>query len=258
MLVDSHCHLEYEGLVDKQAEVLDRARAASVGAFLNISTKQEEWDQVVGTANATPNVWASVGIHPHNADDHAGLTREQLLEATCNSRVIGIGETGLDYFYDHSDRAQQQRLFRIHIDVARQTGLPVIIHTRDAEEDTLAILSDEMGKGAFPALIHCFTASAQFGEKVLDLGLSISLSGIVTFKSARDLQEVAKTIPKDRLLVETDSPFLAPVPHRGKSCEPRFVRDTADFVAELRGETLNQLADYTTRNFYRLFSKAAA
>ena len=180
------------------------------------------------------------------------------MEATWNSRVIGIGETGLDYFYDHSDRAQQQRLFRIHIDVARQTGLPVIIHTRDAEEDTLAILSDEMGKGAFPALIHCFTASAQFGEKVLDLGLSISISGIVTFKSARDLQEVAKTIPKDRLLVETDSPFLAPVPHRGKSCEPRFVRDTAGFVAELRGETLNQLADYTTRNFYRLFSKAAA
>ena len=258
MLVDSHCHLEYEGLVDKQAEVLDRARAAGVGAFLNISTKQEEWDQVVGTANATPDVWASVGIHPHNADDHADLTREQLLEATRNSRVIGIGETGLDYFYDHSDRAQQQRLFRIHIDVARQTGLPVIIHTRDAEEDTLAILSDEMGKGAFPALIHCFTASAQFGEKVLDLGLSISLSGIVTFKSARDLQEVAKTIPKDRLLVETDSPFLAPVPHRGKSCEPGFVRDTAGFLAELRGETLNQLADYTTRNFYRLFSKAAA
>ncbi|GAB5350733.1 TatD family hydrolase [Qipengyuania sp. 483] len=258
MLVDSHCHLEYEGLVDKQAEVLDRARAAGVGAFLNISTKQEEWDQVVGTANATPDVWASVGIHPHNADDHAGLTREQLLEATRNSRVIGIGETGLDYFYDHSDRAQQQRLFRIHIDVARQTGLPVIIHTRDADEDTLAILSDEMGKGAFPALIHCFTASAQFGEKVLDLGLSISLSGIVTFKSARDLQEVAKTIPKDRLLVETDSPFLAPAPHRGKSCEPGFVRDTAGFLAELRGETLNQLADYTTRNFYRLFSKAAA
>ncbi|MAM38934.1 MAG: LuxR family transcriptional regulator [Erythrobacter sp.] len=258
MLVDSHCHLEYEGLVDKQAEVLDRARAAGVGAFLNISTKQEEWDQVVGTAKATSDVWASVGIHPHNADDHAGLTREQLLEATRNSRVIGIGETGLDYFYDHSDRAQQQRLFRIHIDVARQTGLPVIIHTRDAEEDTLAILTDEMGKGAFPALIHCFTASAQFGEKVLDLGLSISLSGIVTFKSARDLQEVAKTIPKDRLLVETDSPFLAPVPHRGKSCEPGFVRDTAGFVAELRGETLDQLADYTTRNFYRLFSKAAA
>ena len=258
MLVDSHCHLEYEGLVDHQAEVLRRAREAGVGAFLNISTKREEWDQVVGTANARPDVWASVGIHPHNADDHADLTREELLEATKNARVIGIGETGLDYFYDHSDRARQQRLFRLHIDVARETGLPVIIHTRDAEDDTLAILTDEMGRGAFPALIHCFTASAEFGEKVLALGLSISISGIVTFKNARDLQDVAKSVPKDRLLVETDSPFLAPVPHRGKTCEPGYVRDTATFIAGLRGETVDDLAEYTTSNFYRLFSKAAA
>ena len=258
MLVDSHCHLEYEGLVDQQAEVLHRAREAGVGAFLNISTKREEWDQVVGTANARPDVWASVGIHPHNADDHADLTREELLRATQNARVIGIGETGLDYFYDHSDRARQQRLFRLHIDVARETGLPVIIHTRDAEDDTLAILTDEMGRGAFPALIHCFTASAEFGEKVLALGLSISISGIVTFKNARDLQDVAKSVPKDRLLVETDSPFLAPVPHRGKTCEPGYVRDTATFIAGLRGETVEQLAEYTTGNFYRLFSKAAA
>ncbi|MFK4004346.1 TatD family hydrolase [Qipengyuania sp. NPDC077563] len=258
MLVDSHCHLEYEGLVDHKAEVLRRAREAGVGAFLNISTKREEWDQVVGTANARPDVWASVGIHPHNADDHADLTREELLRATQNARVIGIGETGLDYFYDHSDRARQQRLFRLHIDVARETGLPVIIHTRAAEHDTLAILTNEMGKGAFPALIHCFTASAEFGEKVLALGLSISISGIVTFKNARDLQEVAKSVPKDRLLVETDSPFLAPVPHRGKTCEPGYVRNTATFIAGLRGETVDDLAEYTTSNFYRLFSKAAA
>lgn len=258
MLVDSHCHLEYEGVVEDQAEVLDRARAAGVGAFLNISTKQDEWGQVVGTAKAKPDVWASVGIHPHNADDHAGLTREELFEATCDPRVIGIGETGLDYYYDHSDRAAQQRLFRMHIDVARETGLPLIIHTRDAEDDTLAILTDEMEQGAFPALIHCFTASAPFGEKVLALGLSISISGIVTFKNAKDLQEVAKSVPRDRLLVETDSPFLAPVPHRGKKCEPGFVRDTAAFLAQLRGETLEELAEYTTQNFYRLFSKAAA
>ena len=256
MLVDSHCHLEYKGLVEEQEAVLDRARAAGVGAFLNISTKQSEWQQVVATAHRAPDVFASVGIHPHNADGHEDLAENTLFEATQDPRVIGIGETGLDYFYEHSDRAVQQRLFRLHISVARRTGLPLIIHTRDAESDTLDILEDEMGKGAFPALIHCFTASAEFGEKVLELGLSISLSGIVTFKNAKDLQAVAKTVPKDRLLVETDSPFLAPVPHRGKTCEPGFVRDTAGFLADLRGEALGDLAARTTENFYALFSKA--
>ena len=258
MLVDSHCHLEYKGLVEERDEVLTRAREAGVGAFLNISTKQAEWSQVVGTANAQPDVWASVGIHPHNADDHPGLTRDELLEATYDPRVIGIGETGLDYYYDHSDRDAQRELFRLHIDVAREVQLPVIIHTRDAEEDTLAILSDEMGKGAFPALIHCFTASPEFGQRVLELGLSISISGIVTFKNAKELQEFAREIPQDRLLVETDSPFLAPVPHRGKTCEPGYVGDTARFLADLRGESFDELSRVTTENFYRLFSKAAA
>ncbi|MBX7481253.1 TatD family hydrolase [Qipengyuania qiaonensis] len=258
MLVDSHCHLEYDGLVDDQAAVLDRARSAGVQAFLNISTKRAEWRQVVGTAQAQGDVYASVGIHPHNADDHPDLTREELLEATRDPKVIGIGETGLDYYYDHSDREAQQRLFRLHIYVARETQLPVIIHTRDAEKDTLNILEEEMGKGAFPALIHCFTASAEFGEHVLALGLSVSISGIVTFKNARELQDFAKDIPQDRLLVETDSPFLAPVPHRGKTCEPGFVRDTATFLADLRGESIEDLASYTTRNFYALFSRAAA
>ena len=258
MLIDSHCHLEYKGLVESQAEVLDRARIAGVGGFLNISTKRAEWEQVVATANATPDVWASVGIHPHHADDHRDLSRDDLLDATRDPKVIGIGETGLDYYYDHSDRAEQQRLFRMHIDVARETQLPVIIHTRDAEHDTLAILTEEMEEGAFPALIHCFTASPEFGERVLDLGLSISLSGIVTFKNAKELQEVARDVPQDRLLVETDSPFLAPVPHRGKTCEPGFVSDTAAFIAQLRGETAEELAGYTTKNFFRLFSKAAS
>jgi len=258
MLVDSHCHLEYDGLVDDQAAALDRAREAGIEAFLNISTKRAEWTQVVGTARSEDDVFASVGIHPHNADDHLDLTREELLEATRDPKVIGIGETGLDYYYDHSDRAAQQRLFRLHIDVAREVQLPVIIHTRDAEEDTLAILEDELGKGAFPALIHCFTASAEFGRQVLDLGLSVSISGIVTFKSARELQDFAREIPQDRLLIETDSPFLAPVPHRGKPCEPGFVRDTAQFIADLRSEPLGELARYTTQNFYTLFGKAAA
>ncbi len=258
MLVDSHCHLNYEGLVDRQGDVLDNARAAGVQAFLNISTRQSEWEAIVATAERESDVWASIGIHPHEADQHADLGKGALLEAADHPRVIAIGETGLDYYYDKSDRAVQQALFRTHIEVSRETGLPLIIHTRDADDDTADILSDEMEKGAFPALIHCFTASPEFGRKVLDLGLTISLSGIVTFKNARELQEFAKEIPSNRILVETDSPFLAPVPHRGKTCEPAFVRNTAEFVAELRGESIDELAETTTRNFYSLFSKAVA
>jgi TatD DNase family protein len=257
MLVDSHCHLEYKGLVEDQAGVLSRAREAGVGAFLNISTKQAEWEQVVGTANRESDVYASVGIHPHEADQHEDLGRGVLLAATENKRVIAIGETGLDFYYEHSDRATQAKLFRMHIDVARETGLPVIIHTRDADEETHQILVEEMERGAFPALIHCFTASQDFGRKVLDLGLTISLSGIVTFKNAKDLQEPAKQVPDNRLLVETDSPFLAPVPHRGRPCEPAYVADTAKFVAGLRETEAARLAEITTANFKALFSKAA-
>lgn len=256
MLIDSHCHLEYKGLVEDRDGVLSRARAAGVGVFLNISTRQSEWDHVVGTAEREPDVFASVGIHPHEADAHQDLGRAALLEATQHPKVIAIGETGLDYYYDKSDRGAQKSLFRMHINVARETQLPIIIHTRDAEEDTHAILAEEMGKGAFPALIHCFTASADFAEKVLALGLTISLSGIVTFKNARDLQEVAKIIPGDRLLVETDSPFLAPVPHRGRVCEPAYVADTAAFVADLRNVDVDHLKKITTANFFNLFSKA--
>lgn len=258
MLVDSHCHLEYKGLVEDQQDVLARAREAGIGTFLNISTRRSEWEQVVGTAQRERDVFASVGIHPHEADTHADLDEAALLAAAEDPRVIGIGETGLDYYYDHSDRAVQRDLFRLHIGVARKTGLPIIIHTRDAEEDTAAILRDEWEKGAFPGLIHCFTASADFARTALDLGLSISLSGIVTFKNARDLQVVARDLPGDRVLVETDAPFLAPVPHRGQVCEPAFVADTARFVAELRGETAAALADSTTANFHRLFTRAAA
>lgn len=257
MLIDSHCHLEYKGLVEDQAGVLDRARAAGVGGFLSISTRQREWGQVIATAERESDVWASVGIHPHEADAHADLGEAALLEAAAHPRVIAIGETGLDYYYDHSDRVTQQDLFRRHIAVARETGLPLIVHTRDAEADTAAILADEMERGAYPALIHCFTASAEFARIVLDLGLTISLSGIVTFKSASALQAVAAEIPEDRLLVETDAPFLAPVPNRGKVCEPAFVADTARFVAQLRGVSLEALSECTTRNFQRLFGKAA-
>lgn len=257
MLIDSHCHLEYKGLVEDQAAVLTRARDAGVGGFLSISTREREWAQVVATAEREHDVWASVGIHPHEADGHADMGEAALLEAAAHPRVIAIGETGLDYYYDHSERETQRALFRRHISVARATGLPLVVHTRDAEEDTLAILADEMERGAYPALIHCFTASAPFARAVLDLGLTISLSGIVTFKNARDLQEIAMQVPEDRLLVETDAPFLAPVPHRGQVCEPAFTADTARFVAGLRGIDPGLLAEQTTQNFFNLFGKAA-
>ena len=257
-LIDSHCHLQYKGLVEDQAAVLDRARTAGVTGMLNISTRRSEWEAVVATAEREPDVWASIGIHPHEADAHADLGREALLDAAGHPKVIGIGESGLDYYYDKSDRAAQRDLFRTHIGVARETGLPIIIHTRDAEQDTGQILAEEMGRGAFPALIHCFTASADFARTVLEIGLTISLSGIVTFKNAIELQAIARDLPADRLLVETDSPFLSPIPHRGRPCEPAFVRDTAAFVARLRGVSTEQLAEETSRNFFALFTKAAA
>lgn len=255
MLVDSHCHLNYEGLREDVPGVLARARAAGVSRFLNISTKEREWPEVVGLAEQEADVFATVGIHPHEAETHPDVDTAKLVAAANHPKVVGIGETGLDYFYDHSPREQQQTAFRAHIAACRETGLPLIVHTRDAEEDTARILREEMEKGPYTGVIHCFTASQQFAELALELGFYISLSGIVTFKNARDLQETAKTIPQDRLLVETDSPFLAPVPKRGKTCEPAYVTHTAAFVASLRGQTVEELAQTTTENFLRLFPK---
>jgi TatD DNase family protein len=255
MFTDSHCHLNYKGLVEDQQAVLARARAAGVGTMLNISTRQSEWDEVIGLAEREPDVWASVGIHPHEADAHPDVQTANLVERAGHLRVVAIGETGLDYYYDHSDRDRQRASFRAHIAAARETGLPVIVHTREAEADTYAILSEEMDKGAFGGVIHCFTASEDFADKALGLGLYVSISGIVTFKNARELQSSAKTIPSNRLLIETDSPFLAPVPHRGRPCEPAFVADTARFLAELRGEEVEALAETTSANFRTLFSK---
>ena len=256
MFTDSHCHLNYKGLVEEQQAVLARARSAGVTTMLNISTRQSEWDEVIGLAEREPDVWASVGIHPHEADAHPDVQTTTLVERAAHPRVVGIGESGLDYYYDHSDRERQRASFRAHIGAARETGLPIIVHTRDAEDDTYRILAEEMGKGAFGGVIHCFTASADFAAKALDLGLFISLSGIVTFKNARDLQATAREVPADRLLIETDAPFLAPVPHRGRPCEPAFVADTARFLAALRDEPVERLAQSTTANFHALFSKA--
>jgi TatD DNase family protein len=256
MLVDSHCHLNYKGIIEQQSAILTRARDSGVTAMLNISTRESEWDEVIGLAAQEPDVWASVGIHPHEADAHLEIDAVKLVGRANHPRVIAIGETGLDYYYDKSDREQQRTSFRSHIAAARETRLPIIVHTRDAEEDTAEIMTDEMGKGVYPGVIHCFTASADFARKALDLGLYISLSGIVTFKNAHDLQEIAKWLPLDRMMVETDAPFLAPVPHRGKTGEPAFVADTARFIANLRGIDQTELMEQTATNFYDLFSKA--
>jgi TatD DNase family protein len=255
-LVDSHCHLNYEGLAERQDEVLANARERGVSAFLNISTRQREWNDVISVAERNADVWATVGVHPHEADAHPDLGSGALVEASKHPRVIAIGECGLDYYYDKSDRGAQRERFQAHIEAARASGLPLVVHTREAEADTAEILGDAVKKGGVTGVLHCFTGSADLARKGLDLGFYVSLSGIVTFKNAKDLQETAKWLPSNRLLVETDSPFLAPVPHRGQTCEPAFVADTAAFVAELRGESVEELADATTANFYRLFAKA--
>ncbi|HZF42055.1 MAG TPA: TatD family hydrolase [Sphingomonadaceae bacterium] len=257
MFVDSHCHLNYPGLAKDQNAVMERARAAGVCAVLNIATRAGEWDAIAATAERFPDVWATIGVHPHDADAHADVTADMLLDRSGHPRIVGIGETGLDFHYDHSDRERQRHNFRVHIAAARASGLPIIVHTRDAEDDTAAILREEMEEGAFTGVIHCFTASAAFARLALDLGFYISFSGIVTFRNARDLQGIARTVPADRLLIETDAPFLAPVPHRGRPCEPAFVADTAASLAGLRGESIAELARATSDNFYRLFTKAA-
>jgi TatD DNase family protein len=255
MLADSHCHLNYKGLAEDQQAVLERARARGVTAMLNIATRESEWDDVLATAEREADVWATVGIHPHEADKHPHIDTAKLVERAQHSRVVGIGESGLDYYYDHSDRERQQASFRAHLAACRETQLPIVVHTRDAEEDTAAILREELGKGAYPGVIHCFTASGAFADIALELGFYISISGIVTFKNARDLQDTAARLPLERLLIETDAPFLAPVPHRGKTGEPGFVADTAAFLATLRGESVEELTEATARNFHRLFAK---
>jgi len=255
-LIDSHCHLNYEGLVERQDEVLENARERGVQGFLNISTRKSEWNDVISAAERNIDVWATVGVHPHEADAHPDLGAAALVEGANHPRVIAIGECGLDYYYDKSDRAAQRERFEAHIEAARQTGLPLVVHTREAEADTAEILEAAVKEGGVRGVLHCFTGSAELARKGLDLGFYVSLSGIVTFKNAADLQATAKWLPADRMLVETDAPFLAPVPHRGQKCEPAFVADTANFIAELRGEDLEALGEATTANFFTLFSKA--
>ena len=256
MLVDSHCHLDYLARDGDLADVLVRARNAGVSPMVTISTKLREFDTVRAIAEAEPDVFCSVGVHPHEAEAQPDTTTAQLVDLARHPKAIGIGETGLDYFYEHSPRQVQRDVFRAHIAAARETGLPLIVHTRDAEDDTIEIVEDEMGKGAFPGLIHCFSGTQRLADRMLAAGFSISISGIVTFKKAEELRDVVRNVPLDRILVETDSPYLAPVPKRGKRNEPAFTAHTAAAVAELKGVSVEELAEVTTGNFRRLFTKA--
>ncbi len=255
MLVDSHCHLDFPEYAGKLDEVVARARAAGVGACVTIGTELARFPGVRAVAERFDDVWCSVGIHPHEAEKELLSDAELLLAETGHPKVVGIGETGLDYFYEHSPREKQVANFRAHIAAARQSGLPVIVHTRDADDDTIKVLEEETAKGAFAGLIHCFTGTQKLADAALKLGLSISISGIATFKNSMALREVIKTVPLERLLVETDAPFLAPVPNRGKTNEPAFVVHTARLVAELKGISEEELARVTSDNFFRLFAK---
>ncbi|MAZ03224.1 MAG: LuxR family transcriptional regulator [Sneathiella sp.] len=256
MLVDSHCHLNFEQLSSELDDVVARARAVGVGHMLTIGTKLREFDCVRAIAERYEDIHCSVGVHPHEAESEGDeVTAAKLIELAAHPKVVGIGETGLDYFYEHAPRELQKKSFRLHIEAARQTGLPLIVHTRNADEDTVNILQEEYGKGPFTGVIHCFSSGWEVAEKSMEIGFYISISGIVTFKAAEELRDHVSRIPVERLLVETDSPFLAPVPKRGKTNEPSFVAHTAAKVAELKGLEPDRLATITTDNFFNLFNK---
>ena len=255
MLVDSHCHLDFADFVAERESVVARARAAGVGTILTIGTRLDEFQGVRTIAESDPDIWCSVGAHPHEAADHADLLPDQLVALTVHPKVVGIGETGLDFHYDLSPRETQERVFRAHIAASRTTGLPLIIHARKADSDIARILGEERPP---PGVLHCFSSGRALAEAALALGFYISISGIVTFKNADELRAIVRDLPLDRLLVETDSPYLAPVPYRGKRNEPAYVKATAAAVAALKGVEPERLAAVTSANFFRLFAKAIA
>ncbi len=255
MLVDSHCHLDFPDFAPELDQVVERARSAGVGTILTIGTRLDRFDGVRAVAERFDHIWCTVGVHPHEAAVEKLDEPGELVERAQHPRVAGIGEAGLDYFYLHSPKHDQVRNFRAHIAASRITGLPLVVHARDADDDLCSILEDEFSRGAFPGLIHCFSSTERLAETALGLGMYISISGIVTFKKADELRRIVANIPLDRLLVETDAPYLAPNPHRGKRNEPAFVRHTADAVARLKDVETERLADQTTENFFRLFTK---
>ena len=258
MLVDSHCHLDFPHLSDQLDDVLTRAKEAGIATLVTICTRVRKFEQVHAIALAHDNVFCSVGTHPHNADEERDIPLDDILTLAKLPKVVAIGEAGLDYHYDNAPRADQEKGFRTQIAAARETGLPLVIHSRDADEDTAAILEEEMAKGHFTAVLHCFTAGAGLAARGLELGLYVSFSGVLTFRKADTLREIAATVPLDRLLVETDAPYLSPEPKRGKKNEPAHVVHTAAKLAEVKGVSDKQIAQATTENFHRLFSTVPA
>jgi TatD DNase family protein len=253
MLVDSHCHLDFPDFAEEREAIIARAREAGIGTMLTISTRLDQFPGVCAIAEAHDDIWCSVGAHPHEAADHAELVADRLVALATHPRVIGIGETGLDFHYDHSPREVQERVFRAHISAASDTGLPLIVHAREADDEIADILEEERPPAG---VLHCFSSGRGLAERALALGFYISISGIVTFRNADDLRAIVRDVPLERLLVETDAPYLAPVPHRGRRNEPAFVAATAAAVAELKGIDSETLAEATTANFFKLFAKA--
>lgn len=256
LLVDSHCHLNFKDFGEDRAEVIRRAKDTGVGVMQTICTKLHEFEEIYAIAESDPDIYCSVGVHPHESAREPIPSPEALIAYANRPKTIGIGETGLDFYYEHSPRKEQEQSFRNHISASRETGLPLIVHSRSADEDTVRILEDEMNRGAFPGLIHCFSTTKYLSDHAIDLGFYISLSGILTFPKSQDLRDIAKTIPLQRLLVETDSPYLAPVPNRGKRNEPAFTRHTNKLLAEIKGVSEEECARVTTDNFFALFTKA--
>ncbi len=254
-VVDSHCHLDYPGLAENLPGVLARAEEAGVKVMLSIGTRVRKFDQILKLAEQHANVFCTVGTHPHNAAEEPDVTADELVRLALHPKVVGIGEAGLDYHYDLSPRDSQARSFRIHIEAARLTGLPLVIHSREAEADTASILEEEMKRGAFKPLLHCFSSQAELARRGLKLGAYVSFSGILTYKNAEDIRATAGEVPLDRLLVETDAPYLAPVPYRGKANEPSFVVKTLEKLAEVKAVAADEMANITSRNFFALFAK---
>jgi TatD DNase family protein len=258
MLVDSHCHLDFPDFADDLDAIVARAETAGIGRIVTISTRVRRLEGLLAIAERFPGVYCSVGTHPHHAEEEDGISADELIELTRHPKVVALGEAGLDYFYQHSPREAQERGFRAHIAAARATGLPLVIHTRDADEDCGRILADEMAKGSFRAVLHCYTGGRELAMHAISLGLSISFTGILTFKNSQGLRDLAAELPADRIMVETDAPYLAPGKLRGKRNEPSYVVEIAKVLAETRGVSLEEISRQTTENFFRLFSKVPA